>query len=1008
MLRNKILSILVFGFAVLALPSAVSAQTTVLPTVETGACQDSTSSADVCDDSAIWIHPTNSAQSTVIGDDKNGGLLVWDLQGNQLQYIESSINMNNLDVRYNFPLTGSYSTGQSHTKVDLMAVVNEEGGSLAFYKINPNTRLLEKITEYKLNKSNPYGGCLYHSPVTGKYHFFVNWQDGVWQQVELSGGSTINGTVVRTHDAGSQTEGCVADDVHRYYYIGVEAQGVWRYGAEPGDGISRVSVDNTSGNLRADVEGMSLYYKSNGDGYLIVSSQGASKFDVYQRRPSSSSAANSYIGAFKVGTNGSIDAVSSTDGLDVTNFPLGSTFPNGLFVAHDASNSGGSKSNHKYVPFERIASALSLTMDTSWNPRNVGGSGPTPTPFPSVTGDPTPSPTPTKSPTPSPTQTATATPFPSITGDPTPSPTPIPGTCQTVDSGYYNNQIPQQTGTFTITFRAVPNGSNVDTVFGLSHDQAGTYSDMATIVRFTPNGTIDARNGSVYQANSTINYSSGQSYTFKLVVNVANKTYSAYVTPQGGSEQTIGTNYAFRTEQNSVASLNYVSTHSGDGSSQICNISMGTSGGGSGLPGDGNGDNKVDGLDYVVWVNNYGASTNQGSSKGDYSGNGTVDGQDYVIWVNNYGRTGTATSTAAPTTPPSTQTATATATAKPSTTSTATATATSTATAAPTSSSNPTIVPSTGIWLSPSEITKLPTSGAGWNNVLSAANSSWGSANLGDNNSSHDVKTLAGALVAVRNNDTAMRNKTIQGLQSAMNSGTSRTLELARGLQTYVVAADIIGYRTPQFEAWVNEMLTDTSISGRRGGGLYNNALVDPTNWGGHERAASFAAARYLGDTAKMNELAKAYREFVGENVSPKRMSYDNTNWHADPNNKAGVNRKGSSIQGHDVSGSLPEDWRRAGEFKWPPAITGYMWEGMQGYVVTAVMMARANLVPLTAGDNAVVRSMDILYRIGNTPSSDDGWIPWLVNYYWGTNYPTSTSVGPGKGMGYTEWTHAK
>ncbi len=44
--------------------------------------------------------------------------------------------------------------------------------------------------------------------------------------------------------------------------------------------------------------------------------------------------------------------------------------------------------------------------------------------------------------------------------------------------------------------------------------------------------------------------------TSASAINVAAHTYSAYVTPPGGSEQTIASNYAFRTEQAGVSSLN--------------------------------------------------------------------------------------------------------------------------------------------------------------------------------------------------------------------------------------------------------------------------------------------------------------------------------------------------------------------------------------------------------------------------------------------------------------------
>jgi 3-phytase len=288
--------------------------------------------------------------------------------------------MNNIDLRYNFPFNGS--------KVVLVVVGNEGDGTLNFYTVNPSSRMLEARGSYKLNTSAPYGGCMYHSPVSGKYYYFVNWKSGVWQQVELTAnGTTINGAVVRQHDAGGQTEGCVADDVHKYYYIGEEAVGVWRYGAEPGDGTSRLQI-NSSGEITPDTEGMSLYYRSDGGGYLIISSQGDSNLIVYERKPSSPTAKNAFIGKIQIGASGSIDAVSGTDGLDVTNFPLGSAFPKGMLVTHDQTNTGSSTSNHKYTPFERVAVALNLQMDTSWDPRLVGSGGspqPTPTNTPGAT-----------------------------------------------------------------------------------------------------------------------------------------------------------------------------------------------------------------------------------------------------------------------------------------------------------------------------------------------------------------------------------------------------------------------------------------------------------------------------------------------------------------------------------------------------------------------------------------------------------------------------------------------
>ena len=53
-------------------------------------------------------------------------------------------------------------------------------------------------------------------------------------------------------------------------------------------------------------------------------------------------------------------------------------------------------------------------------------------------------------------------------------------------------------------------------------------------------------------------------------------------------------------------------------------------------PGDANGDGKVDGQDYIIWLNNYNQTTVNGASDGDFNQDEKVDGLDYIIWLNNY------------------------------------------------------------------------------------------------------------------------------------------------------------------------------------------------------------------------------------------------------------------------------------------------------------------------------------------------------------------------------------
>ncbi len=62
------------------------------------------------------------------------------------------------------------------------------------------------------------------------------------------------------------------------------------------------------------------------------------------------------------------------------------------------------------------------------------------------------------------------------------------------------------------------------------------------------------------------------------------------------------------------------------------------------LQGDANGDGRVDGIDFALWLSHYNQNIG-GSTNGDFNGSGKVDGVDYSIWLFNYGKTSTPTPT---------------------------------------------------------------------------------------------------------------------------------------------------------------------------------------------------------------------------------------------------------------------------------------------------------------------------------------------------------------------------
>ena len=348
--------------AFLAVAPAGRAQTaTVSASVETDPVPDT---GDAADDMAIWVHPNVPGLSLVIGTDKDAGLAVYDLSGDQRQFLPDG-ELNNVDLRYGFPL--------GLAQVALVTSGERSADLLAVYAVDPITRTLQNVAARDIALGfQVYGCCMYRSQDTGEYYFFGTAENGVVKQFRLfeAAGGGVDAQLLRTFDVGGTCEGCVADDENGWFFVSEENVGIWRYGAEPGDPTGNpLLVDTTGGggHLTADVEGLSIYYSSGGAGYLLASSQGNNTFVVYQR-----AAPHNYLLTFQIGSGSGIDAVTETDGIDVTNRGLGSAFPGGLFVAQDGSNPGGNQ-NFKLVGWPAIANAATPPLIV--NP-NYGAPGP--------------------------------------------------------------------------------------------------------------------------------------------------------------------------------------------------------------------------------------------------------------------------------------------------------------------------------------------------------------------------------------------------------------------------------------------------------------------------------------------------------------------------------------------------------------------------------------------------------------------------------------------------------
>lgn len=316
-------------------------------------------SEDAADDPAIWINPDSIEQSKIIGTDKKGGLAVYNLKGDELFYYPVGY-MNNVDVRYGFPLNGD--------TVDIVVASNRTYKSISIYSIASNgalTDIAARVIKSQM-ASDVYGFCLYHNPASNKFYAYVNSKVGEIEQWELFANlnSKIDAKLVRSFSLAGQVEGMVADDENNIIFIGEENGGIWKFNAEPDGGSSGKLIDKSSESnnefIVYDIEGLSIYYLPNGLGYLIASSQGNYSYAVYNRR-----APHEYLGSFRI-VDGVIDGLEETDGIDIYSYYLNEDFQHGIFIAQDGYNTDNEKSlpqNFKLVPWENIAKLFPDTLE---------------------------------------------------------------------------------------------------------------------------------------------------------------------------------------------------------------------------------------------------------------------------------------------------------------------------------------------------------------------------------------------------------------------------------------------------------------------------------------------------------------------------------------------------------------------------------------------------------------------------------------------------------------------
>lgn len=343
------------------------------------------------------------------------------------------------------------------------------------------------------------------------------------------------------------------------------------------------------------------------------------------------------------------------------------------------------------------------------------------------------------------------------------------------------------------------------------------------------------------------------------------------------------------------------------------------------------------------------------------------------------------------------------------------------------------------MWISPAELKRLPRRGIAWEQVKSAADGGLGSADVADQNSHHDVRTLAVALVYARTGDSRYREKAAAAISSAIGTERGGTvLALARNLLSYVVAAQLIDLRQydppadKRFRAWLEEVRNEPLASDP----VERQTLVElhergASNGGGMAGASRVAIAAYLGDEQDIARAARVMKGWLGDRSAypgipapefgpediGKGLRFggynDDLSWQLDPSMPVGVDPKGAVKDGHSIDGALPDDMRRGGPFQWPPEYTQYPREALSGYVAMAELLYRQGYDVYEWSDRALLRATRFLWRLDREFPGEGWWeadipIYWIINYRYHTHFPVVARTAIGRNVGWTSWTHAR
>ena len=296
---------------------------------------------------AVLVRDARPVRSRIVGTAALGGLEVYDLSGKRLSTTQAG-EVAAVAVAYDVPLGKDRGT--------VLAAIDTTGNFLRLFRMDA-----AKLSEIG---ARPFplgfaaeGLCLFRNPLDNALYAFIVGDGGEidHQVLYATPEGKLDARQVRRINVPSTLKQCTADS-RGHVYASEEAVGLWRFNADPEADVEATIVDAPRlGHLAGESGGVAVY--EHGDRqWLIASDTSAGQVNVYDRGND-----DAFLGAFKVATPGSAEAIAEPGPLFAAAGAFGASFPHGLLLVTDEEDGA----NYKAVAMDDIARAVNLSLGAS-------------------------------------------------------------------------------------------------------------------------------------------------------------------------------------------------------------------------------------------------------------------------------------------------------------------------------------------------------------------------------------------------------------------------------------------------------------------------------------------------------------------------------------------------------------------------------------------------------------------------------------------------------------------